>query len=425
MKVSVIGLGYVGLPLLIAMSNKTKHKVVGFDISQKTIDKINNNICPVIDEQTEEEFKKSQKLNVSNDIKSIKDSDVYIICVPTPINSDFDPDYGPVIGATKTVCTYLKKGNIVILESTVNPGTCEEVMAPVIEEVTKLKMGKDYDIVHAPERINPGDKTWNVTNLSRNIGGSRIEASEKIKRLYSEFITANLNVVSNLKVAEASKIVENSFRDLNIAFVNELAKSFDAMGVDLIETIQAASSKFSFMPHWPGPGVGGHCIAVDPYYLIKRAAKSGFDHRLMKEARNINNSMPDYTISKLSLLLNSLELSIKGTKIALLGLSYKPEVGDLRESPSLVLKNKLEKLGADLNVYEPFVLSLSNVKTLEEAVKGCDVVLLTTAHNEFKDKLTGSFLKKMKVRAVLDTRNCLDFKDIRKNKVLYTGIGRS
>ncbi len=425
MKVSIIGLGYVGFPLLLAMANRTKHDVIGFDISKGRIDKINKGICPIIDEQAENEFKNSKaKLNVTTDSDQMKDSDVFIICVPTPVNSDFDPDYEPVINSSKTAAKYLKKGSILVLESTVNPGTCEEIVAPSIAEVTNLKFGEEYDIVHVPERINPGDKKWNVTNLPRNIGGSRVEASQRIYDLYKEFIEAELKVVSNLKVAEASKIVENSFRDINIAFVNELAKSFDAMGVDLIETIQAASSKFSFMPHWPGPGVGGHCIAVDPYYLIKRAAKSGFNHRLLKEARNINNSMPDYTISKLTLLLNELELPIKGTKIALLGLSYKPEVGDLRESPSLVLERKLTKLGADLNVYEPFVLDRSNVKTLDEAIKNCSAIIIATAHKEFINKLTPKYLKKMKVKSVLDTRSCLDFDAIKKEGILYTAIGR-
>lgn len=424
-KIGIIGLGYVGFPLLIALTNKTKHTVVGFDISKKNVTKIQNGICPIIDAQSELEFKKSKKLHVSSDENSIKGSDVFIICVPTPVNSDFDPDYTPLINASKSVSKYLKKGDIVVVESTINPGTCEEVVAPAIEEVSKLKLGKDYNIVHSPERINPGDKTWNVTNLPRNIGGSSLMASKTIKSLYSEFITAELKVVSNLKVAEASKIIENSFRDLNIAFVNELAKSFDAMGVDLIETIEAASSKFSFMPHWPGPGVGGHCIAVDPYYLIKRAAKSGFNHRLLKEARNINNSMPDYSIKKLNYLLNDLQLSIKGTRMALLGLSYKPEVGDLRESPSLIIGKKLTDLGAKLNVYEPFVLEKSNVKTLDKAIAGCKAIIITTAHKEFIEKLTPKYLKDMGVKAVLDTRSCLDAKGIKSQGIIYSAIGRS
>ncbi len=425
MKISIIGLGYVGFPLLIALANKTKHEVLGFDISQKTIEKINNNVCPIIDYQAEEEFKNSKKLTVTTDEEKLKGSEIFIICVPTPVNSDFDPDYTPLIGASKTVAKYLKNGNVVVVESTINPGTCEEVVAPAIEEIANLKLGEDYDIVHAPERINPGDKTWNVTNLPRNIGGSRVEAAQKVTDLYKEFITAEIRVVSNLKVAEASKIVENSFRDLNIAFVNELAKSFDAMGVDLIETIQAASSKFSFMAHYPGPGVGGHCIAVDPYYLIKRAAKAGFNHRLLKEARNINNSMPEYTVSKLTLLLNELQMPIKGTKIALLGLSYKPEVGDLRESPSLLIETKLKNLGAKLNVYEPFMLERSNVKNLDEALKDCSAIVLTTAHKEFTQTLTPEFLEKNGIKAVLDTRSCLDSDGIKEKGILYTAIGRS
>jgi len=423
-KISVLGLGYVGYPLLLAIANKTDYEVVGFDPNEKAVKAINEGKSPVVDDTLDDDVKVSVPLKASTDTKILEDSDVFIVCVPTPVTKDYEPDYSYVISASQTCAKYLKKGGIIVVESTVNPGTCEEVIEPAIAEIADLKMGKDYDIVHAPERINPGDASNNVYSLPRNVGGSRVEAAEKIKEIYDHFISADVKVVSNLKVAEASKIIENSFRDLNIAFVNELAKSFDAMGIDLIETIEAASSKFSFMPHWPGPGVGGHCIAVDPYYLIKRAAKSGFNHRLLKEARNINNSMPEYTIHKLSLLLNKIEKPIKNSKIVLLGLSYKPGVGDMRESPSIVVKKLLEDLEANIVIFDPYLPGFSTAKDLDEAVKDADAVLHLTAHEEFINKLKPSYLKEMDVKTVLDARNKLDKDGIMEAGIPFTGIGK-
>lgn len=422
-KVAVIGLGYVGFPLLMALTNDTNFEAVGFDISKRSVDLINKHESPVLDPLIIDEFKHSKDLTASTDPDILSDTDLFIICVPTPVNHEFEPDYGPVISASKTAAKYLKPGGVVVLESTVNPGTCEEVMMPAMAEITDLKPGKDFDIVHAPERISPGDPKWSLKNLPRNIGGTRKEASELVKKVYNGFIKADLRVVSSLKVAEASKIIENSFRDINIAFVNELAKSFDALEIDLIETIQAASSKFSFVAHWPGPGVGGHCIPVDPYYLIKRATKAGFNHRLLKEAREINNSMPDYAVHKLMLMLNKLKLPIKGTKIALLGMSYKPGVGDLRESPSLKLQSMLLELGADLTVFDPYLPDLSNAKSLEEVLSRCEVILLATHHPEFKS-LTADTLAKSKIKAVMDTRNFLDAESITEKGISYSGIGR-
>lgn len=423
-KISVVGLGYVGLPVLLALTNNYKGEVVGFDVNEKHIGKIQNGECPLIDEVTEKEMKTSAPLTVSTDKEILNNSDVYIICVPTPVDENFNPVYDIVISAAKTVAEHLEKGNIVVLESTVNPGTCEEIMIPAMEEITNLKAGSDYDVVHAPERINPGDSKNTLDKLPRNIGGTRKEASEAIKEIYKSFINADIRVVSNLKVAEASKIIENSFRDLNIAFVNELAKSFDAMDVDLIETIHAASSKFSFMPHWPGPGVGGHCISVDPYYLIMRAGQSGFNHRLLKEVRNINNSMPQYSVNKMMLLLNQLEMSIKGTKIALLGLSFKPEVGDMRQSPALQVRDKLLDLGADLIIYDPHVPEESNVESLEEALDKAEVICITTNHKEI-ETITPEIATDHGIKAILDTRNCLEMESFKKSDILYTGIGRN
>jgi UDP-N-acetyl-D-glucosamine dehydrogenase len=422
-KVSIIGLGYVGLPLALAIEKSGKYDVVGFDISKGQVRKILKKECPITDDIAQKELKELS-LHATTDEKEIKGSDYYIICVPTPVLDDYTPDYTPVISAGNTVSKYLKKGQTVILESTVNPGTCEEILLPVLEEGSGMKAGKDFNIAMCPERINPGDPKWNVYNIPRNLGSLIPKKTKEIADFYRSFLDAQVNEVSSLKIAEATKIVENAFRDINIAYVNELAKSFDAMGIDLIETLKGASNKpFSFMAHWPGRGVGGHCIAVDPYYLIKRAAQSGFDHKLLKMAREVNNSMPEYTVDRLQEALNEVERSIKGTKVLLLGLSYKSNIADLRESPCLEIWDILKSKGADVLVYDPFVLEMSNVKTLKEGLENCEAVVLGTYHERFGD-LTKEILKKKNIRVVVDGMNRLDGKEIVKAEKIYKGIGK-
>jgi UDP-N-acetyl-D-glucosamine dehydrogenase len=421
-RISVIGLGYVGLPLALAIEKSGKYDVVGLDISKEQVKKIKNKECPITDEIAEKELKELD-LHATTDEKEIKGSDYYIICVPTPVLDNYTPDYTPVISAGKTVAKYLSKGETVILESTVNPGTCEEILLPVLEEGSGMKAGKDFNIAMCPERINPGDPKWNVYNIPRNLGSLIPEKTKEVADFYRDFLDAEVNEVSSLKIAEATKIVENAFRDINIAYVNELAKSFDAMGIDLIETLKGASNKpFSFMAHWPGRGVGGHCIAVDPYYLIKRAAQSGFNHKLLKMAREVNNSMPEYTVERLQEALNEVERPIKGTKVLLLGLSYKSNIADLRESPCLEILDILKSKGADVLVYDPFVLDISNVKTLKEGLEDCEAVVLGTYHDKFGD-LTKEITKRKNIKTVVDGMNRLDRGELEGKGIVYRGIG--
>jgi UDP-N-acetyl-D-glucosamine dehydrogenase len=422
-KISVIGLGYVGLPLALAIEKSGKYEVVGFDISEKQVKKILDKECPITDEIAQKELKELD-LHATTDEKEIEGSDYYIICVPTPVLDDYTPDYTPVKSAGATVSKYLEKGQTVILESTVNPGTCEEILLPILEEGSGFKAGKDFNIAMCPERINPGDPKWNVYNIPRNIGSLIPEKTKEVADIYRSFLDAEVNEVSSLKIAEATKIVENAFRDINIAYVNELAKSFDAMGIDLIETIKGSSNKpFAFMAHWPGRGVGGHCIAVDPYYLINRAAEAGFDHKFLKIAREVNNSMPEYTVERLQDALNEVMLPINGTKVALLGLSYKEDIADLRESPCLEIQEILEDKGADLLVFDPFVPDMSNVKSLDEALDKCDAVVVATAHKQFGD-LTKEIGKRKNIKVVVDGMNKLDKEEIEKKGKIYRGIGK-
>ncbi len=423
MKIAIIGLGYVGLPLACAIDLKTSHEVVGYDYHSQKIGKIRNRQCPIDDFQCSEDLKIT-KFIVSDKADIMTDSDIFIICVPTPVLNDYTPDLTPLKSGVEAVLPYIKKGCYVVVESTINPGVCDEIVIPMIEDSIDLKAGIDFDVAHCPERINPGDQFWNVYNIPRNIGSTRPEATKVLADFYRSFISGEINEMPNLKTVEATKIIENTFRDINIAFVNELAKSFDVLNIDLMAVIKGASNKpFAFLPHFPGCGVGGHCIPVDPYYLIERAKQSGFDHKLLKLAREINNSMPEYTVEKLTDALNILERPIKNTPIALLGLSYKANVGDLRESPSVILKSILLEKQAATFVYDPFFPEHSNVESLEKALENSYAVVLATDHNIFKEKLTPEFLLKYNIRIVIDGKNCLDKENIIKAGILYKGIG--
>ncbi|MGB9771458.1 MAG: nucleotide sugar dehydrogenase [Candidatus Kapaibacteriota bacterium] len=423
MKVAVLGLGYVGLPLALAISRKTTYEVVGYDPKTEKVNQILKGICPIEDSQAEKDLKEVQ-LKVSANEEIIDGSDIYFVCVPTPVLDDYTPDLRPLTKAIEIIAKFLRRGQYVVIESTVNPGVCDELVAPMLENLTGMKVAKDFHIAHCPERINPGDPKWNVYNIPRNVGASSPEATKFIADFYRKILDAEIHEMPDLKTTEATKIIENTFRDINIAFVNELAKSFEVLGIDILAVIQGASNKpFAFMPHYPGCGVGGHCIPVDPYYLIDRASKSGFDHKFLKLAREINNSMPAYTVNHLIDALNNFAKPVKGTRIALLGLSYKPNLGDLRESPALKIKKLLEAREADLVCYDPYVAELSNANSLDEALNGAFAILLATAHNDFRI-LTGEKIAKYGVKVVVDGRNFLDKDDIKKYGIYYKGIGR-
>ena len=421
-KVVVIGLGYVGLPLLCAIAKSKKYEATGFDHNTRKVELIKKRISPIDDELCAKELK-TARIEVSNDESILEGAKYFIICVPTPVLSNFDPDYKPVIGATKLVSKYLTNSSVVILESTVNPGTSEEVVLPVLQKNSEVARSGKFTLSHCPERINPGDKKWNVYNIPRNIGSLPEKNNKSVANFYRSFLKAPINEVSSLKVAEATKIVENTFRDINIAYVNELAMSFDAMGIDLIDTLKGASNKpFAFMPHWPGRGVGGHCIAVDPYYLINRAAKSGFNHNFLKIARGVNNGMPAYTVKRLEQGLKEAGLS-KKAKITLLGLSYKENIGDLRESPCLEIVKILKKKKFNLKVFDPYVTELSNAKNLKDAIKDAQAIILCTAHREFLN-LPALLKGNKKVKVMVDGMNKLDKKAILNLGITYKGIGR-
>lgn len=419
--VAIVGLGYVGLPLACLCAEKG-YKVYGVAKDKKKINLINKNISPFHDVELEEWIKKV-KIEAGTSFDVIRKSQIVVVCVPTPVDEQYNPDLRPVISATEGIRKNLKKGHLIIMESTINPGVCEEVMLPILEK-SGLKAGRDFDLAHCPERINPGDSKWSVRNIPRCVGALSNKGLDKAVKFYKNVLEAEVTPMKSLKEAEATKIIENSFRDVNIAFANELAKSFERLGIDLIDVIKGASTKpFAFMPHWPGVGVGGHCIPVDPYYLIERAKISGFDHKFLKLAREINNSMPDYTVEKLQDALNQIQKPVKGTKVGLLGLSYKANVGDLRETPALKVIELLEKLGAEIEIHDPYFLERSTVKNIDELLKKCHALILITNHQEFVS-MDLSKLKKYGIKVVIDGRNCLNKEKIEKSGIIYKGIGR-
>ena len=422
-KISIIGLGYVGLPLAL-LAERKGFSVCGIDIDTKKIIELSKGGVPFIDQEIERHLAKAENISFSTDFSPVAESSIVIICVPTPVHENHIPDLRPVIGASKGVAAHLKKGQLVILESTVNPGVCENVVLPILEKISGLHAGIDFHLAHCPERINPGDKNWTVENIPRVVGGLEEKSLEMAYEFYSSIISGQIKKMGSLKEAESVKVVENSFRDINIAFVNELAMSFSKLGIDVVNVINGAATKpFAFMAHYPGMGVGGHCIPVDPYYLIDYAKQNGFDHDFLKLARKINNNMPKFTAEKVLNGLNEVKMAMNGTKIAVLGLAYKPNIDDCRESPAFALIKVLEKYGASVVTFDPFVLSRSTAKSLDEAIKDSQAVVIATAHKVFKE-LTPDYFLKNGVKVVVDGRNCLQKEKFIEAGIIYKGIGR-
>lgn len=419
--VAVIGLGYVGLPLALLAGKK--YKVIGIDTNKTKLELIKKKKSPFVDEKVQSDLNKST-IEVTDDFTRVSNADIVVICVPTPVYENYMPNLEPVEGACRNIAPYLKTGSLVILESTVNPGVSEGVVLPILEKVSGKKGGKDFYLAHCPERINPGDPKWNVENIPRVVGSLEEKGLKIAVEFYSSVLIGNIKPMGSLKEAEACKVVENSFRDINIAFVNELAKSFNRLGIDVKNVIDGAATKpFAFMAHYPSCGVGGHCIPVDPYYLIEYAKKNGFYHEFLSVARRINNSMPVFTVDMVVDGLNEVEKAIKNSKVVVLGLAYKANIGDDRESPSFDIVKELSRRGAKTESYDPYVLTKSTLHTLKEALDFADVIVIATNHKEFSE-IKPEQLEKHNIRVVVDGKNCLDKKKFQSSKIVYRGIGR-
>lgn len=422
--VCVIGMGYVGLPLAAVAASKG-YEVYGYDTDEAKLELIKNGITPFKEEFLEKLLPTVKgKINVFFDAPELmQNADIHIIAVPTPVDEKHYPDLRPVIAASKTVAKNMKKGALVILESTVNPGVSEEIVKPIFEKAGFV-VGETVFITHCPERVNPGDPKWNVSNIPRVVGSFDEIGLERAKNFYEDIVDAKIMPMKSIREAEAVKITENSFRDINIAFVNELARSFDRMNIDVKNVIEGAATKpFAFMAHWPSCGVGGHCIPVDPYYLIEKAKENDFDHIFLRAARNINNSMPAYTVEILQDALNEIEKSVKGAKIGLLGMSYKANVSDLRESPSFKIIKALKSHRGVAEIFDPYAPNHSTVESIDELLKKSEALIIATNHREFINIPVEKFVQN-DIRVIVDGKNCLNKEEIEKHGIIYKGIGR-
>ena len=356
MKISVVGLGYVGLPLSLQFARSCV-SVLGLDVDAKKVELLNNGQSYIkhIEQSAIAELLSSGKFSASTDFSRIKEVEAVIICVPTPLNKNREPDMSFVVETGRSIAPHLSKGALVVLESTTYPGTTDEELRAVLEEGSGMKAGVDFHLAFSPEREDPANEQSKVKQVPKVVGGYTPACLERAMALYGQAIDT-LVPVSSCRVAEATKLLENIFRSVNIALVNELKLVYGAMGIDIWEVIEAAKTKpFGFMPFYPGPGLGGHCIPIDPFYLTWKAREYGQHTRFIELAGEINTGMPEHVVHRVADALNSQRKSINGSRILVLGLAYKPNVDDERESPSYVLMDLLQDRGAEVAYYDPYV----------------------------------------------------------------------
>ncbi|MFS4481926.1 nucleotide sugar dehydrogenase [Hyunsoonleella sp. 2307UL5-6] len=402
-KIAVIGLGYVGLPL--ARLFATKYNVIGFDINQNRVNELSKGIDATLEVESDvlKAVLKAQNddkngLICSYNLDDIKDCNYYVITVPTPIDKNNRPDLTPLYKSSETVGKVLKKGDIVIYESTVYPGVTEDECIPVLEKVSGLKFNKDFFAGYSPERINPGDKLHTVDKILKVTAGSTPEIGEKVNNLYKNVITAGTHLAPTIKVAEAAKVIENSQRDINIAFVNELAKIFNLMDIDTHSVLEAAGTKWNFLPFKPGL-VGGHCIGVDPYYLAQKAQEVGYHPEIILAGRRVNDSMGNYVAAEVVKLMIQKDIKIKGAKVLVLGITFKENCPDVRNTKAVDVINELKSYGTDPIIYDPWanpkeVMHEYDLDTVQKLPEGkFDAIVLTVAHKEYLELNLSTLLK--------------------------------
>ena len=383
-KIAIIGLGYVGLPLAVEFGKIIE--VIGFDINQSRIDELKKGVDRTL-EADAEELKSAKHLSFSSDQNALKTANYFIVTVPTPVDEYRVPDLRPLQSASKTVGAALKKGDTVIYESTVYPGCTEEVCVPILEKISGLKFNKDFFCGYSPERINPGDKQHRLPNIKKITSGSTPEVAEKVDQLYKKIIKAGTHKASSLKVAEAAKVIENSQRDLNIAFVNELALIFQRVGIDTHEVLEAAGTKWNFLPFKPGL-VGGHCIGVDPYYLTYKAESLGYHPEVILSGRRINDNMAIYIANEVIKLMAKNQLPIHGGKVLVMGLTFKENCPDIRNSKVVDVVRELAGFGTQVDIFDPHadadeVKHEYNLELIKTISKKYHAVVLTVGHKEF------------------------------------------
>jgi len=410
--VCVVGVGYVGLPLAEAFSEHLK--VIGYDMNGSKIEELNNK-------------NSNSNLIFTSDPAEINKADFVLIAVPTPITESKEPDLFCVRSSVDTVGRNLKKGAVVVLESTVYPGVTEEIVMSVLDKSSGMKCGVDFKVGYSPERINPGDEVHGINNITKIVSGMDEETTEVLAKLYNLITT--VFKAKDIRTAEAAKVIENIQRDLNIALMNELALIFERMNIDIMDVIEAAATKWNFNVYYPGAGVGGHCLPVDPYYLVKKAEELGYHSKVITAGRAVNDYMPMHVFELLVDALNECERAVKGSKVVVLGFSYKENVGDARESPVEVFIEKLMEKGARMCIVDPYIEDgdLDRYGEMEtdvyKAIEGADAIVLMTGHREFREIDLWCVKEKMRTAIVIDGRRFFDRDVVSGVGFVYRGIG--
>ncbi len=386
-KIALIGLGYVGLPLAVEFGKK--RSIIGFDINKTRINQLIDGIDVTL-ETSNKELEDAEYLSYTSNINDIKNCQIFIVTVPTPIDKYKKPDLVPLIKSCKIVGSILKKDDIVIYESTVYPGATEEVCVPILEECSGLTFNKEFYCGYSPERINPGDKEHRLPTIKKITSGSTPDIANEVNKLYKEIITAGTYMVSSIKIAEAAKVIENTQRDVNIALINELAIIFNKLGIDTESILDAAGTKWNFLPFRPGL-VGGHCIGVDPYYLTHKALEAGYNPEMILAGRRLNDNMGSYVAGQVSKLMTKKNIRVADANILIMGLTFKENCPDLRNTLVVDLVNEFKGFNYNVDVYDPWVDKIDavnqyNINPIDRPIKGkYDAILIAVAHDEFKN----------------------------------------
>lgn len=419
-KVGVVGLGYVGLPLAVEKA-KAGFETIGFDVQDEKVALVNdghNYIGDVVDEDLKK-LVEDKMLRATTDFSFIKDVDFIAICVPTPLDDHQQPDISYVKNSTIEISKYLKKGTMVVLESTTYPGTTEELIKPILEEGSGLKCGEDFYLGFSPERVDPGNKQFKTKNTPKVVGAIGKDATETIATMYRAVLDGDVYEVSSPAVAEMEKILENTYRNINIGLVNELAILCDRMGISLWEVVDAASTKpYGFQPFYPGPGLGGHCIPLDPYYLSWKAREFGFHTSMIEASMMVNDKMPEYCVERAAKILNRHKKPLNGSKVLVLGMAYKNDIDDYRESPAIDVYEIFKREGAETDFYDPYIPSFREhgeeyvgIEEINpEVIASYDLVAITAAHTNVDYDMI-----QKNAKAIFDTKNAMKNIENREN----------
>ena len=433
-RIGVVGLGRIGLPTAVLFAEAGAN-VLGSDISQEVVHRVNNGACHLVDEpglpETLAKVVSQGKLRATVDNSEVaKNADVVVICVPTPVNESKTPNYSAIVSTSNDVGKSIQRGCIVAIESTVGPGIVESLVIPILEERSGLRCGKDFGVVSCPERSDPGGLIRDMKKVPKVIGGSDPASTDAIGSPYRGAFGVEVVKVSDPKTANAVKLTENLFRDVNIALANEFALLYEQLGIDTIEVIKACSTKYNFMPHYPSRGVGGPCLPANPYYLITEGTKVGEIPYLVRMAREINDRMPDHVVQLILEALNELGITAKSTRIAILGVSYKPDVRDIQNTPIERICRKLQRMGAVVSIYDPYykgekVFDVTVSERIEDALRNVACVLIGTGHKEFREMDIRTLLTQSGHRiALIDSVNMVPPQIAIRAGLVYRGVGR-